>query len=256
MPAKFNLLVAASIPAVALVPLLACGGGGGGTKDAPVIVTHDSGSGSGSGSACTFATSIPGTYTASGTRWIAAGSGTNPIPENRLDFDALVGGTVGSADEQVLRVIIYGGCGATGTTCPGGVAGKNDDPDWPTVFSKKTGLDLGATVGSGSDLALAHPDVVAVLLADPGTTSYNTVYIAVDGIIDINQASNGSGTTFAGSGSNLDFLHFDTNGPSADNCETIVPHFEWSGSAQFTGKAFAGGEITPEMMNYIRRRTL
>ena len=70
MPAKFNLLVAASIPAVALVPLLACGGGGSGTKDAPVIMTHDSGSNgsNGSGSACTWPATFAATYTASGTR--------------------------------------------------------------------------------------------------------------------------------------------------------------------------------------------
>lgn len=254
MPAKFNLLIAASIPAVALVPLLACGGGSSGKTDAPVIVTHDSPGSGGSGSAmCTFPSTFNATTTASGTRYTAAGSGTNPIPENKLDFDALVGGTIGSDNEQVLRVLIFGGCGATGTGCTGGSA-ANADPDWPQIFTQKSGLDLAAT---GSDGNLLHPDVLLVLLGDPGTTSYNTVYFAVAGVVNVTAAANGSGHTFSGNGSGLDFIHVDlsTNMEAADGCESIVPTFSWSGSAQFAGKQFAGREITPEMMNVLRRRT-
>ena len=56
--------------------------------------------------------------------------------------------------------------------------------------------------------------------------------------------------------SNLDFLHFDSQGPAADNCESIVPTFSWSGSAQFTGKSFQGFDVDTAKMNYLRRRTL
>ena len=259
MPAKFNLLVAASIPAVAIVPLLACGGGGGGKADAPVIVTHDSAGSGGSGSAsCLWPSTYNPTVTASGTRYIPAGSGTNVSVENRLDFDGLIGGTANGSDEQIIRVLIYGGCGINGTGCTGGVAGKNDDPDWPTVFTAKQGLDLGATVGSGSNLALAHPDIALLLLGDPGTTSFNTAYIAIGGIVNVDMASNGSGHTFAGSGSNLDFLHYDfaTNDFSTDNCESVIPHFAWTGSAQFDGKVFYAKDLSPETMNYLRQRHL
>src|SRR5947209_5511748 len=81
MPAKFNILVAASIPLVPLIPLLACGGSD--AKPDAHLVLHDSGSGSGSGSgsnqgactaASTYATS-PGSADQTATNF-PAGSNT------------------------------------------------------------------------------------------------------------------------------------------------------------------------------------
>jgi hypothetical protein len=257
MPAKFNLLVAASIPAVALVPLLACGGGGSGKADAPVIVTHDSGS-NGSGSAtCTFASSFTPTVTASATKYQKAGSGANPIKWNENSFTGLIRGSAGGSDEQVIRVLIFGGCGTTGTTCAGGSGAPGDaTPDWPVVFAPKSDLDLAATVGSGSAEMLAHDDILVLLLGDPDTTKFNTIYVAVAGVVNVTTAANGSGSAFAGNGSGLDFVHVNSDfSQAADGCESLVPTFSWNG-ATFTAKQLVGApELDATTVNALRRRT-
>jgi hypothetical protein len=259
MPAKFNLLVAASIPAVAIVPLLACGGSSSGKTDSGIIV-HDSpnGSGSGSGSAvCTFPANLTPTVSAQAANYQAAGSGANPIKENELRYRGLIGGTQGSSDQQELRILIFGGCGTTGTGCTGGSA-VDATPTWPTVFTPKTGLDLAATDGSGN---LLHPDILLLLLGDPDATQYNTIYIAAAGTVSVGPVANGSGSAFAGSGSNLDFLHIDSTSfmQAADGCETIIPSFSWN-AATFTNKnvVFVDGPaaLTPDLINKLRHRTM
>jgi hypothetical protein len=236
MPAKFNLLVAASIPAVALVPLLACGGGGSGSKDASVIIVHDSSNGSGSGSgsgACTFAANLTPTVSASATKYQAAGSGTNPIIWNENSYRGLIGGTQGSSDQKEIRILIFGGCGTTGTTCAMGSGSNDATPDWPIAFTPKSNLDLS--------LAATQHDVLILLLGDPDTTKYNTIYVAAAGTVNITKAANGSGSAFAGNGSGWDFIHVNTDfSPAADGCESIVPTFSWDG-ATFTQKDLAGG---------------
>lgn len=249
MPAKFNLLVAASIPAVAIVPLLACGGDSKAKTDSGIIVHDSSGSGSGSAVTCTFGSNFTPTVTASATKYQAAGSGANPIIWNENSYRGLIGGTQGSSDQKEIRVLIFGGCGTTGTGCTGGSGSGDATPDWPTVFTPKQNLDL-------SQASTQH-DVLILLLGDPDTTKYNTIYVAAAGTVNINTAANGSGSAFAGSATNLDFIHVlsDFSATAPDGCESIVPTFSWSGMT-FTQKDLTGGpELDPGLVNTLRNRT-
>ncbi len=247
MPAKFNLLVAASIPAVAIIPLLACGGSSSGTKDSGIIV-HDSPGSDAATAACTFGSNVNATYTASATKYQAAGSGANPIKWNENSFTGLIRGSAGGSDEQVIRVLIFGGCGATGTGCTGGSGSNDATPDWPTVFTPKANLDL-------SQASTQH-DVLILLLGDPDTTKFNTIYVAAAGTVNVTSAANGSGSNFAGNGSNLDFIHVDSMfNQATDGCESIVPTFSWSG-ATFTQKDIVNvQDLDAATVNALRNRT-
>lgn len=236
MPAKFNLLVAASIPAVALVPLLACGGGGGGKADAPVIVTHDTAMADTAGSACKWGSNFTPVVSAQAAAYKAAGSGSGQSGTiwNENQFRGLTGGTQGSSDQQEIRILIFGGCGTSGTACAGGSGDPDATPDFPTVFTPKTTpLDLGS--------ASTQHDVLILLLGDPDTTKYNTIYVAAAGSVTFSKVANGSGMMFAGSGSGWDFIHVDSSFmTAADGCESIVPSFSWSGNT-FNGKEIVVG---------------
>lgn len=250
MPAKFNLLVAASIPAVAIVPLLACGGDSKAKTDSGIIV-HDSGSGSGSGAVtCTFGSNFTPTVTASATKYAPAGtgSGTSNTIWNENAFTGLIHGSAGGSDEQVIRVLIFGGCGSNGLGCTGGSGSGDATPDWPIVFSPKQNLDL-------SQASTQH-DVLVLLLGDPDTTKFNTIYVAAAGTLNVDKAANGSGSAFAGSATNLDFIHVNSDfSQAADGCESIVPTFSWSG-ATFTQKDLVNvPDVDAATVNALRNRT-
>ncbi|MBV8761089.1 MAG: hypothetical protein JO257_27585 [Deltaproteobacteria bacterium] len=238
MPAKFNLLIAASIPAVALIPLLACGGDTKKTDGGLVIHDSPGSGGSGSNVTCKFNATFTPTFTAAGEGY-TAGSGTTPI--NRLDFDGLFGGTNGSANEQVLRVLIFGGGGGSST------------PDWPTNFAPKQNIDL-----AGSNAA---NDVLIALLTDRGATSYGTIYFADSGTLNISAAQNGSGHPFTGSATNVVFNHYDISGnnitPDPDGCSSTVPSFSFTGTTMFDGKFINVGDGLDDaaVLNYLHHRT-
>ena len=242
MPAKFNLLVAASIPAVALIPLLACGGDSKAKTDSGIVV-HDSPGSGGSGSAtCSFNSTFTPTFSAIGAGF-TMGSGAGGA--NSLDFDGLFGGTNGSANEQVLRLLIFGGCGTTGTGCGGSAADAT--PDWPASFAPKSGIDLATA-----------PDAIVILLTDRGATSYQTIYASDMGTLNVTAAANGSGHPFTGNATNVHFVHVDGQlNPAADGCTSTVPSFSFNGSA-FDGKVFYApdGVDRDAVMNYLRHRTM
>lgn len=248
MPAKFNLLVAASIPAVAIIPLLACGGSSSGTHDSGIIV-HDSPGSDAATAACTFGSNFTPTVSASSTKYQAAGSGTNPIIWNENAYTGIIHGTPQGSDAQAIRVLIFGGCGTTGTGCTGGSGSADATPDWPVVFAPKSNLDL-------SQASTQH-DVLILLLGDPDTAKFNTIYVAAAGTVNITSAANGSGSNFAGNGSNLDFIHVNASdfSQASDGCESIIPTFSWSG-ATFTQKDVVNvQDLDAATVNALRNRT-
>lgn len=270
MPAKFNLLVAASIPAAALIPLLACGGGS--SKPDSGIIVHDSNNGS-NGSNGSAVCAFPAMFSAGGSAitrnyvgWAAIGQPINgqTATANRIDMQALLGGS-GSA-VQILRVAMFGGCGATGANCQNGSGIPT--PDWPASFTPKSNLDLGV----GSDgMTPNAPDIFLELLTDVGSdNNFQTYYISVGGTVNITAANNGSGKPFTGNLVNADFLHVDlgtTITQDPDGCESILTSASWSGSsvqAQFDGKnpSFGGIIVEPAneqdyaIRNWLRHRTM
>jgi hypothetical protein len=238
MPAKFNLLAAASIALVPLVPLLACGGSSS-SPDAH-IVTHDSngsGSGSGSGSACSFAASLGTvTFTAQGGKYTA---GSAASPANKLLFD----GQLSNMDD--IRVLLFGGCGTTGSNCGGS---NNATPDWPTTFGAKS-VDLSTA-----------PDALVLGLADLSGQQYNTVYVSTAGTLNVTKAGNAAGSMFAATGTNVVLQHYDIGSasimPDPDGCMTTITGFSMSGSAQFDGKTIVvyGPDRDTAFRNYLSQR--
>lgn len=217
MPAKFNILVAVTIPLVPVIPLLACGGDTK-TVDAHINVIDSPGSGSGSGG-CHIAASLgTPTFTAQGGQYKGS-SATQPFNELLMDGQM--------SNMQDIRVIIFGGCGTTGANCGGSA---NATPDWPTTFGAKSGVNL-----------MTAPDAVVIALADLSGQSYQTIYAANSGTLNVTAAGNASGTAYAANGTNVVLQHIDigsngsiTNDP--DNCMSTITSFSLSGSAQFDGK--------------------
>ena len=82
MPAKFNLLVVASVSLVPVIPMLACGGDDGNKVDSGIVVHDSSGSGSGSGSGsanCTADASYGAADFGSGSDQFAQTSGSGAM---------------------------------------------------------------------------------------------------------------------------------------------------------------------------------
>lgn len=221
MPAKFNLLVAITVPLVPVIPLLACGGSSS-TVDAH-IVTHDSGSGSGSGSGSNVTCAVPAslgtpTFSQSSAKF-TAGSGSDLT--NTLSWQGQVGGITATT---AVDVLIFGGCGSgSGSQC-----GGFPTPDWPTTFGPKSGLDL----------ATSQDSLVAVL-ANLSGNQFQDIYLSTAGTLNITAAQNGAGHTYSGTASNVTAVHFDlagSGGPAADGCQTNITSMSFTGSAMFDGK--------------------
>ena len=247
MTAKFNLLVATAIPALAIVPLIACGGDSKKTPDAAGSGTIDApGSGSGSGSGSNVTCALPANVTAfvgQSVRYRSgSGSGSNLPRANRLSFN----GYLDAGSAQRISFTIYGGCGSSGSNCAGGIP---NTPDWPTVFGPKSGVDIGP---QGLDAS-------AVALVSSGS-GIAAIYLPESGTLDVTQAGNGSGAPFAGSVSNVQFVHVDIGSasvtPDPDGCTTNVS-VTFSGNAAFTGKTFVVESIDfddGDGVSYLRHR--
>jgi hypothetical protein len=222
MPAKFNLLAAASLTLLPVIPLLACGGDSK-SPDASIHV-QDSGSNGSNGSAHCEVTASLGTptITQSGAGYTA---GSAADKTNLLEWQGVIPNT---NPVQVLDVLIASNCGTTGTACPNGPT-----PDWPTTFAPKSGIDLGPA----SDASVA-------VLTDAGSDNrFRTFYLSTAGTLNITSASNTAGAKFAGNFSNVTVAHFDpgSNGFTADpdGCMSTITSYSFDGSAtaQFNGKS-------------------
>jgi hypothetical protein len=116
MSAKFNILVAASIPLVTIVPMLACGGDDGAKVDSGIHVNDGHGSGSGSGSGSNAACSADSSYSPAfgsgeqGARdFPPTGSGSDMTVHEELWEGAL------NADTDVLILDLFQGYGGFGS---------------------------------------------------------------------------------------------------------------------------------------------
>jgi len=235
MPAKFNILVAASIPLVPLIPLLACGGDSK-SPDASIHVIDGSGSGSGSAT-CHIASSLgTPTFAQQGAQYTA---GSAADATNVLAWQGQM------ANQQAVEVLIFGGCGSgSGSAC-----GGNPTPDWPTTFGPKSNLNL-----------MTAPDAIIAVLADLSGQQYQTIYISTGGTLNITQAGNAAGTTFAGNASNVTLQHYDFTqtgaSPDPDNCMSTMTSLTFSGSAQFNGKVVVldGTDRDAALRNYLTHR--
>ncbi len=245
MPAKFNILVAASIPLVPLIPLLACGGSSA-TPDAKIhVVDSPNGSGSGSGSGhCSVASSL-GTPTFSGQgAQYAAGSAADAT-------DTLIWqGALSGANMQAVEVLIFGNCGTNGSGCGGSNAAT---PDWPTTFGPKSGLNL-----------MTVPDALVAVLANynSSTMKFGDIYISTAGTLNVTAASNTVGQNFSGNASNVTVQHYDFGSagvmPDPDNCMSSITSFSFTGSAAagFDGKVIVldGTDREAALRNYLSHR--
>ena len=226
MTAKFNLLVVAAIPAVAIVPLLACGGSSSKTPDAPGGNIDAPGSGSGSGSGSNVTCALPANVTAflaSSVRYRSgsgSGAGSGLPRANRLSIN----GYLDAGSAQRISITIYGGCGSTGSNCQ---QPDPNTPDWPTTFGPKSGLDFTTAT-----------DVSAIGLVGSGASA-SAIYLVSSGTLNVTNAGNGSGAPFAGSVANLVLVHADIGSagatPDPDGCTTNVS-LSFSGNAPFNGK--------------------
>jgi hypothetical protein len=230
MPAKFNLLVVASVP---FIPLLACGGGSN-TVDAHIQVTDSPGS----NPKCAVASSLGSpTFSQSNAAYFA---GSAADATNTLLWQGVLPGTTG-ATTQAVEVLINGGCGnTTGAACGGFTT-----PDWPSTFGAKSGVDVGS---AGLDAAIE-------VLADLGSDNkFHTIYLSTVGTLNITTASNTAGATFAGNAANVTVVHadFGSNGATADpdGCQSTITSFSFTGSAQagFTGKGLIAPEQSAETL--------
>jgi len=230
MTAKFNLLVAAAVPAVALVPLFACGGGSDKTPDAPIHSIDAPGSGSGSGSGSNVTCALPSNVTAFLAQSVryrsGSGSGSALPRANRLS----VTGYLDAGSAQRIQISIYGGCGSTGSNCSGA---DPNTPDWPTTFGAKSNLDFTTAT-----------DISAIGLAGSGNSA--AIYLPQSGTLNVTAAGNGSGATFSGNVANLVLVHADIGGSGAtadpDGCTANVA-LSFSGTAGFNGKVIVVDEI-------------
>jgi len=239
MPAKFNILVAASIPLVPLIPLLACGGDSK-SPDASIHVIDSPGSGSGSGSAmCAIPASLGTPTFSQSAATYTAGSGSDLT--NTLSWQGQVGGLTATT---AVDVLIFGGCGSgSGSACQG-----YPTPDWPVNFAPKSGINLAMT-----------QDSLVAVLGNLSGNQFQDIYISSAGTLNITAAANGANHQFAGNASNVTAVHIDLNGSggaAADGCQTSITSMSFSGSAMFDGKTVViyGANRDEALRNYLAHR--
>lgn len=113
MPAKFNLLAAATVPALAIIPLIACGGDSKKSPDASIHTTDSPGSG-GSGSAtCTALAMYSAVSFGSGSDQFAGtqGSGSNQF----IEFDGFIQSTLADPKPDDVTLELYASSGPFGS---------------------------------------------------------------------------------------------------------------------------------------------
>jgi len=225
MPAKFNILVAASIPLVPLIPLLACGGDSK-TPDANIHVidgSGGSGSGSGSGSgACTAAASYAVTFgsnSEAAQNTPATGSGSAATPHEELWLGLL------NNDKDELFIQLYAGYGGfgSGDIRPG------------TYNLAMNGDDKFSTCGA---CVLAITDIMGTGSA----STFKDYYTAKSGTLTLTSTTG----TIAGSMSNIVLQHVTQDAmqnPSdtvADSCTSTIGSAAFSAPLQMGSAAFEG----------------
>jgi len=222
MPAKFNILVAVSIPLVPLIPLLACGGDSK-TPDANIHVIDGSGGGSGSGSGsgsatCTGAATYGAADFGSGSDQFAETDGSGAM--HTEVWGAVIGNSGTMPDAVQLE--LYAGAGAfTGDIKTGTYQLTGADAQYKTC---------GVCFRMFTDL---HMQGSAVASTDQ--------YFATAGTVTLTSVS---GNTFSGTVSNITMQHVNigsdfTSTPVGDCTSTLSSGTMNAtltvGSAAFTG---------------------
>jgi len=235
MPAKFNILVAATIPLVPLIPLLACGGDSK-SPDAHIVTIDSPGSGSNPGSAaCTADASYGAANFGSGSDQFAQTTGSG-----NMHFEVwggVIGSTGSSGMPDAVQLELYAGAGA--------FAGGD--------------IRTGTFQLTGSDAQYATCGVCLRIFTDlhmQGSAVASTDdYLATAGSVTLTSVS---GTTFSGTISNATFQHVNigsdfTSTPVGDCTSTMS-----SGTMNATltvGSAAFTGHIIQRPANVLTKRT-
>lgn len=240
MPAKFNILAAASLPLVTIVPLLACGGDDGNKVDSGIHVQDSNGSGSGSGSgsnvACTADASYGTADFGSGSDQFAETSGSGNM--HTIVWGAVVGSTSASGMPDAVQLELYANFGAfagsdihTGTFQLTG-----DEANYATC---------GVCLRMFTDLHMQGSDIASTddYFATAGTVTLSTI----------------TGNTFSGTLSNVTFQHVNigsdfTSTPVGD-CTSTMSAGTMNAPLTVGSAAFTGHINYQRPANVLSRRT-
>jgi len=232
MTRKFSLLTAVAIPLIPVATMFACGGDDGNKITVkPDAAGSGSGSGSGSQTVCPAANTYASltSFTMPSYLYRTAGSGSS-APNLKQDRFTGFG-----SDMVALRVILFAGCGSgsgSGVGCP------FTTNTWPTTFTPVSGIDLAT-----------NEDALVLLLANLSNNTFQDLYLATAGTLNVTSVANGSGQTYAANGLNVETVHLNADGTdvNADGCESTITNFMFSGSA--TAQVVANGKANVEIVN-------
>jgi hypothetical protein len=223
MPAKFNILVAAAIPLVPVIPLLACGGDSK-TVDAHINVIDSPGSGSNGSN--------------TGNCGASASYTTSPGGSDQEAFDYPASSMTLHAEEWLALM------------------NQDANPDELDIafVAKRTGFGSGDiktgtyTLAAGDTMGFRTCGICAILETDLTMQGSAVVekddFFATGGSITLNSVGSGGSGTLSGTITNMTFGHVNIGSdgsvtPVNDGCSTTVSNVNFSAplmAGQFDGK--------------------